>query len=155
MRWPGIVKPGSTSSSIVSNIDFAETFLEAAGLPVPGDMQGKSLVSLLKGETPADWRKSFYYQYFEYPVPHHVRPHYGVVTGRYKLVRFDSPDLDSWELFDIEQDPLELRNVYAEPANQAVVADLKRELERLRIDLKVPAKIPDEAYGRAAKKAPG
>ncbi len=154
VRWPGIVKPGGTSSSIVSNIDFAETFLEAAGLPIPGDMQGRSLVPLLKGESPPDWRKSFYYQYFEYPVPHHVRPHYGVVTGRYKFVRFDSPDLDSWELFDMEQDPLELRNVYDEPANQGVVGDLKRELERLRIELKVPAEIPDEAYGRVAKKAP-
>ena len=116
-------------------------------------MQGRSLVPLLKGETPADWRKSFYYQYFEYPVPHHVRPHYGVVS-RYKLSRFDSPDLDSWELFDIEQDPLELRNVYAEPANQVIVAELNRELERLRTELKVPAEIPDEAYGRVAKKAP-
>ena len=119
VRWPGVVKPGSTNASLVSNIDFAETFLEAAGLPIPAEMQGRSLVPLLKGETPPDWRKSFYYQYFEYPAPHHVRPHYGVVTSRYKLVRFDSPDVDEWELFDLEQDPLELRNVYPEPAYAA------------------------------------
>ncbi len=153
VRWPGVVKPGSTSASIVSNIDFAETFLEAAGLPIPAEMQGRSLVPLLKGETPADWRKSFYYQYFEYPVPHHVRPHYGVVTARYKLVRFDSPDVDEWELFDLEQDPLELRNVYSEPANTKVVADLTRELDRLRAELKVPAQPPREAYGAAPTSA--
>ena len=114
-------------------------------------MQGRSLVPLLRGETPADWRKSFYYQYYEYPVPHHVRPHYGVVTARYKLVRFESPDLDEWELFDLEQDPHELRNVYLDPAYvPTVVAELKRELERLRAELKVPAQPPREAYGNRA-----
>ena len=91
VRWPGVVKPGSATSSLVSNIDFAETFLDAAGLPIPAEMQGRSLVPLLKGQTPRDWRSSFYYQYFEYPVPHHVRPHYGVVTDRYKLVHFEGP----------------------------------------------------------------
>ena len=118
--------------TLVSNIDFAETFLEAAGLPIPAEMQGRSLVPLLKGETPPDWRKSFYYQYYEYPAPHHVRPHYGVVTSRYKLVRFESPDVNEWELFDLERDPHELRNVYLEPAYTAVITDLKQELDRLR-----------------------
>jgi arylsulfatase A-like enzyme len=151
IRWPGVVKAGSTSASIVSNIDFAETFLEAAGLPIPAEMQGRSLVPLLKGETPPDWRKSFYYQYFEYPAPHHVRPHYGVVTGRYKLVRFESADVNEWEFFDLEQDPLELRNVYLAPAHAGVVKDLKRELERLRTELRVPAEVPREAYGRRAQ----
>jgi arylsulfatase A-like enzyme len=147
VRWPGVVKPGSTNASLVSNIDFAETFLEAAGLPMPAEMQGRSLVPLLKGETPPDWRKSFYYQYYEYPAPHHVHPHHGVVTSRYKLVRFDGPDVDEWELFDRERDPHELLNVYLEPAYTAVVADLKKELERLRAELKVPAEPPGEAYG--------
>ena len=114
VRWPGVVKPGGATSSLVSNIDFAETFLDAAGLPIPAEMQGRSLVPLLKGQTPRDWRSSFYYQYFEYPVPHHVRPHYGVVTDRYKLVHFDGPDLDEWELFDLEKDPHELRSVYGD-----------------------------------------
>ena len=150
VRWPGVVKPGSTSSSLVSNIDFAETFLDAAGLPVPAEMQGRSLVPILKGQTPGDWRSSFYYQYFEYPVPHHVRPHYGVVTDRYKLVHFDGPDLNEWELFDLEKDPHELRSVYGDPAYATVVADLKRELDRLRAELKVPATIPQQAYGQTA-----
>ena len=153
VRWPGVVKPGSANSSLVSNIDFAETFLDAAGLPIPAEMQGRSLVPLLKGQTPRDWRSSFYYQYFEYPVPHHVRPHYGVVTDRYKLVHFDGPDLDEWELFDLEKDPHELRSVYGDPAYATVVADLKRELDRLRAELKVPATIPQEAYGQVIRSA--
>ena len=80
-------------------------------------------------------------------MPHHVRPHYGVVTDRYKLVHFDRPDLDEWELFDLEKDPHELRSVYSDPAYATVVADLKRELDRLRAELKVPAEPPREAYG--------
>ena len=109
-------------------------------------MQGRSLVPLLKGQTPRDWRSSFYYQYFEYP-DHQVRPHYGVVTDRYKLVHFDRPDLDEWELFDLEKDPRELRSVYGDPAYAKVVTDLGRELDRLRAELKVPASFPSEAYG--------
>ena len=105
-------------------------------------MQGRSLVPLLKGQTPADWRKSFYYHYYEYPGPHHVRPHYGVVTDRYKLVHFYAPDVDYWELFDLQKDPHELRSVYDDPAYAAVVAELKRELDRLRAELKVPAEPP-------------
>jgi arylsulfatase A-like enzyme len=150
VRWPGVVKPGSSSSSLVSNIDFAETLLEAAGLPIPADMQGRSLVPLLKGRPPVDWRSSFYYQYFEYPVPHHVRPHFGVVTDRFKLVHFDRPDVDLWELFDREKDPHELRNVYGDSAYATVVTDLKRELDRLRVDLKVPASFPAAVYGQVS-----
>jgi arylsulfatase A-like enzyme len=149
VRWPGVVKPGGVNTDIVSNLDFAETFLEAAGLPVPPDMQGRSLVPVLAGRTPADWRKSFYYEYYEYPQPHHVRPHHGVVTSRYKLVRFDRPDIDTWELFDREKDPHELRNVAGDPAHAGVVAKLKRELVRLRSELGVPAEPPAEAFGQA------
>lgn len=149
VRWPGAVKPGTTEARIVSNVDFAPTFLEAAGVPIPPDVQGKSLVPILRGRPAEGWRKSFYYEYFEYPEPHHVRPHHGVVTDRYKLVRFDGPDLDAWELFDLREDPQELRNVYDDPARQPIVAELKRELERLRQELKVPAKPPREAFGNA------
>ena len=148
VRWPGVTKAGAISASIVSNIDFAETFLDAAGLSAPADMQGQSLVPILKGQTPGNWRSSFYYQYFEYPVPHHVRPHYGVVTSQYKLVHFNGPDLDEWELFDRVKDPLELHNAYNEPAYSPVVADLKQELNRLRVELKVPPRIPSEASGQ-------
>jgi arylsulfatase A-like enzyme len=143
--------PETVNTDLVSNIDFAETFLDVAGLPIPAEMQGRSLVPLLKGQTPANWRKSFYYQYYEYPQPHHVRPHHGVVTSRYKLVRFDATDTEEWELFDLEKDPGELKSVYGEPAYAPVVAELKGELARLRAELKVPAVTAEEASGRSLK----
>lgn len=149
VRWPGVAKPGTVSKAIVSNLDFAQTFLGAAGLPAPAEMQGRSLLPLLKGETPDDWRKSFYYHYYEYPVPHRVRPHYGVVTDRYKLVHFYAPDLDEWELFDLQTDPHELRNAIDDLANAGVVAGLKAEITRLKAEVKEPATIPAEAYGQA------
>jgi arylsulfatase A-like enzyme len=147
VRWPGVAKAGGVDKHLVSNVDFAPTLLEAAGVDVPAGLQGKSFAPLLKGQAPADWRKSFYYEYYEYPVPHHVRPHHGVVTDRYKLVRFDTPDIDTWELFDLEKDPRELRSVYEDPAYAGVVAELKRELSRLRDELQVPDHPPREAYG--------
>lgn len=140
VRWPGVTKAGSESKDIVSTVDFAETFLDAAGLPIPTDMQGRSLVPVLKGKTPADWRKSFYYHYYEYPQPHHVRPHYGVITDRYKLVHFYAPDVDYWELYDREQDPHELRSFYGNPDYEKITAELKTEVTRLRTELKVPEK---------------
>jgi arylsulfatase A-like enzyme len=147
VRWPGVTKPGTVDKHIVSNLDFAETFLDAAGLPVPGEMQGRSLIPVLKGQAPADWRKSFYYHYYEYPVPHHVRPHEAVVTDRYKLVHFYTPDLDGYELFDLQTDPRELRDVSNDPSRAETVAGLKQELTRLRAELKVPDRAPQEAYG--------
>jgi arylsulfatase A-like enzyme len=129
-------------------VDFAETFLDAAGLPIPGDTQGKSLKPLIEGQQPADWRKSFYYHYYEYPTPHHVRPHYGVVTDRYKLVHLYAPDVDNWQLFDLKTDPNELKNVLDLPANKETVSLLKTELARLRTELKVPEKEDPLASGR-------
>jgi arylsulfatase A-like enzyme len=148
-RWPGVIKAGSTSDKIVSNLDFAETFLDAAGLPVPADMQGRSLLPLLRGQTPKDWRTSFYYHYYEYPVPHRVRPHYGVVTEQYKLVHFYKPDVDYWELYDRKKDPNEVRNFANDPAYAEIVAQLKQEVARLQTELKVPpiGQEPRAAYG--------
>ena len=123
-------------------------------------MQGRSLVPLLKGQEPADWRKCFYYEYYEYPQPHHVRPHHGVVTSRYKLVHFDGPDLDAWELFDLETDPHELRSVVLRPVLRGGRGRAEAELARLRSELKVPAEPPAEASGqssagRAPRPGPG
>jgi len=137
VRGPG-VKPGTVNTNIVSTLDFAETFLDAAGLPVPKDMQGKSLMPLLKGETPADWRKSFYYHYYEYPGSHSVAKHYGVVTDRYKLVHFYHTPKPYWELFDLQKDPKELKNVYDAAEYSAQRAELIAELTKLRKDLEVP-----------------
>ena len=148
VRWPGVTKPGSVSQDIVSNLDYAETFLEAAGVPVPAEMQGRSLRPILAGQRPADWRTSFYYQYFEWPTPHHVRPHYGVITDRYKLVHFFGTADDYWELYDREKDPYELRDVLGDPAYAKTKGELEKELTRLRQELKVPETIPPEWLGR-------
>jgi arylsulfatase A-like enzyme len=138
IRWPGAAKPGSVNNVMVSNLDIAETFLEAAGQAVPAEMQGRSLVPLLKGQTPADWRKSLYYHYYEHPGPHSVYRHYGVVTPRYKLVYFYEPDANYWELFDLQKDPKEMRSVYGQSEYAAVQRELHGELTRLRKELKVP-----------------
>jgi arylsulfatase A-like enzyme len=143
-----VVRAGSTSDRLVSNLDFAGTFLEAAGLPIPSDMQGRSLLALLRGQPATDWRKSFYYHYYEYPVPHHVRPHYGVVTDRYKLVRVYGPDTEYWELFDLANDAHEMTSVYDRPEYADTQRELHAELGRLRADLKVPDQDPAEASGR-------
>jgi arylsulfatase A-like enzyme len=139
VRWPGITKAGSRNNAIVSVLDFAETMLDAAGVPVPADMQGRSLKPILQGRTPADWRKSFYYHYYEFPGPHSVRKHYGVVTDRYKLFHFYEPEMNYWTLIDRQMDPNELKNVYDEPSYAATRQQLHTELQRLRSELKVPA----------------
>ncbi|MCX7887522.1 MAG: sulfatase [Verrucomicrobiae bacterium] len=153
IRWPGIAKAGATCAALVSVLDFPETFLDAAGLPIPPDMQGRSLRPLLEGDIPADWRKSFYYHYYEYPGPHNVRKHYGIVTDRYKLFHFYEPDLNYWTLIDRQKDPHELRNVYDDPAYASVRKTLHEELNRLRAELKVPTEDPPESYPPRAKSA--
>ncbi len=137
VRWPGVTTPGSMNESLVSNLDFAETFLEMAGAAIPDDMQGRSLVPLLRGETPTDWRQTHYYHYYE-AGGHGVPVHYGVTDGRYKLIRFPDPKLDAWEFFDLESDPLELTSRYHDPEQSARVNLLKAELNRLRKHYQVP-----------------
>jgi arylsulfatase A-like enzyme len=145
VRWPGVVKPGSVNSDLVSNLDFAETFLDVAGVDVPDEMQGRSLVPILKGQTPDDWRKSFYYHYYEYPGPHDVRRHYGVVTDRFKLVHFYEPDVNYWELFDRQSDPRELTSVYGQADRAEIQKQLEAELARLRTNLKLPEHDPPDS----------
>ncbi|MCZ2341641.1 MAG: sulfatase [Bacteroidales bacterium] len=152
VRWPGIVQPGRTDGHMVSVLDFAQTFLEAAGVPAPAEMQGRSLVPILKGHVPNDWRKSFYYHYYEYPGPHSVRKHYGVITDRYKLIRFYEPGVDYWELFDRETDPRELKNVAGEPQYASIRKELETELARLRQELKVPDPDPESSLIGPRKK---
>ena len=136
VRWPGVVKPGSECDALCQNLDYAPTFLDMAGAPVPADMQGVSLKPLLEGKRPAEWRKSVYYHYYEFPGAHSVRRHYGVFDGGFKLIYYYN--LDEWELFDLKKDPHELRSVYADPAYAGTVARLKAELARLRKLYKVP-----------------
>jgi arylsulfatase A-like enzyme len=131
VRWPGHTKPGSVSNDLVMNLDFAETFLNLAGAPIPDDMQGRSIVPLLEGKD-VDWRDSIYYHYYEYPGAHSVRRHYGVRTDRYKLIYFYEDDVNEWELYDLEKDPHEMQSVYDDPAYADVVKEMKAELKRLR-----------------------
>ncbi len=138
VRWPRVVSAGSINDDIVSPLDFAETFLEMAGQQIPADMQGRSLVPLLMGQTPSDWRKTFYYHYYEYPGWHDVRRHYGVTNGRYKLIHYYEPDVDAWEMFDLKSDPHEMTSVYGQPEFREAQAMLVRELAALRQQYVVP-----------------
>ena len=131
INWPGVTK-GTRNTDLVQNLDYAETFLDIAGADIPGDMQGRSLVPLLKGETPDDWRDSIYYHYYEYPSVHMVPRHNGIRTERYKLMQFY--EFDEWEFYDLEKDPDELVNLYNDPAYADQVAAAKQQLEALRAD---------------------
>jgi arylsulfatase A-like enzyme len=134
VRYPGVVKPGTACDRIVLNVDFAPTLLDLAGAAVPAEMQGRSFAPLLRGETPADWRTAMYYRYYHYPGHHRVQMHYGIRTERYKLIHFHA--LKAWELYDLEKDPREMRNVYGDPAYRAVIPALKEALERLKREVK-------------------
>lgn len=134
-RTPLVMRlPGGARGDIVEmvqNIDYAPTFLELAGVPVPADMQGLSLLPLLKGGHPADWRRSLYYHFYEYPAEHMVKRHYGVRNDRWKLIHFYN-DIDQWELYDLQEDPHELRNLYGLPEYAAPRREMTEELVRLQ-----------------------
>ena len=144
VRYPPEIKPGSTNDDIIINTDFAPTFLDYAGLKTPADMQGRSFRANLGGKTPGNWRTSMYYRYWL----HCSRPaHYGVRTRRHKLIFFyglglgmrgaqNKPTKVGWELYDLQKDPGELRNVYGKPEYASVTRELKAELLRLKKELK-------------------
>lgn len=134
VRWPGVTKPGSVQNDIVINTDFAPTFMDIAGLKTPPDMQGRSLVPLLKGGHPWTWRDSMYYRYYHDPGDHNTRAHYGVRTRTHKLIYYWKKD--QWELFDLVNDPNELHNLYHDASQQKLVAKLKKELYRLKKEVK-------------------
>jgi arylsulfatase A-like enzyme len=134
VRWPGQIPPGSESEAMGLNVDFAQTFLAAAGLEAPADMQGRSLLPVLRGQTPADWRTSMYYRYYHDPGHHNTRQHYGVRTMTHKLIYFWTKD--QWELYDLVNDPDELHNLYGQPGHEAITAELKAELARLKEEVR-------------------
>ncbi|MCJ7487480.1 MAG: sulfatase [Candidatus Aminicenantes bacterium] len=131
MRFPGRLKPGSANGDMVSNLDFAPTFLDVAGQGKPAPMQGRSFLPLLLGRRIAGWPESVYFHYYEFPAVHMVKRHYGVRTKQHKLIHFYH-DIDAWELYDLERDPNELRNVYGDPAYATVRRRLEAELSRLQ-----------------------
>ncbi len=127
MRWPGVIRAGAVEHSMVLNVDFAPTILEAAGAHIPRSMHGRSFLAMLQGRRLRDWRTAMYYHYYEFPNEHGVRPHYGIRTERYKLIRFYG-DIDAWELFDLEKDPQEMHSVYDDPAYAEIRERLKTQL---------------------------
>ncbi len=136
VSWPGVTEAGRVNADLVSNLDFAETFLEIADVKIPRDMQGMSLVPILKGKTPSDWRDSLYYHYYEYPGWHMIHRHEGVYDGRYKLMNFY--DLGEWELYDLETDPQEMTNQIANPEYAEAVKRMHAKLDALRKQYAVP-----------------
>ena len=135
IRWPGVVKPGGRPESLIQNIDYAPTFLEIAGLKTPPEVQGRSLVPLLKGEE-GSWRRSIYYSYYE-EGEHTVPKHFGVRTQSHKLIYF--PRTKEWNLFDLVADPNEMRSVHDDAAYRKVRAGLQAEFQRLRKFYDAPA----------------
>ncbi|MEU5824774.1 sulfatase [Streptomyces sp. NPDC047803] len=144
VRWPGVTPPGSSCDELVINVDYAQTILDLAGVEAHPRMQGRSLVPLLRGERPDDWRQSVYYRYFEHlDVCHHVQASYGVRTRTHKLIHYpghgsgqpgarDETRTPEWELFDLVTDPDELHNRYEDPAYQDLVRELTAELAALQ-----------------------
>ena len=132
VRGPG-VRPGAATALFALNTDLAPTMLEFAGLPVPSDMHGRSLLPILRGGRPADWRTSVYYRYYNDPGFHNTRAHYGVRTATHKLIHYFTKN--AWELFDLVRDPTEQRNLAADPAQRGRLAELKVELARLQREL--------------------
>lgn len=140
IRWPRVTQPGSVNGQLVQNLDFAETILEAAQVKIPAEMQGRSLVPLLKGEK-VDWREALYYHYYEYPGIHAVKRHNGIRTDRYKLIHFYY-DVDEWELYDLEMDPQEMNNVYEDAAYMEVRENMHEKLIELMHEYKDEVKVP-------------
>ena len=131
MMLPEGLKARGDINEMVQNIDYAPTFLELAGLEVPADIQGVSLMPLLRGEHPADRRDAIYYHYHEYPAEHAVKRHYGVRTSRYKLMHFYN-DIDHWELYDLQSDPNELNNLYGKPGYEDITKEMLSKLKALQ-----------------------
>ncbi|MEO0507952.1 MAG: sulfatase [Bacteroidota bacterium] len=131
IKWPGVIKPKSIENEMVQNLDFAQTLLEAAQISPPSDMQGESLIPLLKGEKGQWTRDAVYYHYYEYPAVHMVKRHYGIVNKQYKLVHFYH-DVDEWELYDRAKDPHEMKNEYHNPKYAPIVKTLTKNLYDLR-----------------------
>ena len=135
IKWPGVIQPGSRPTAMIQNIDYAPTFLEVAGVNIPDEVQGRSIVPVLKGESDAV-RKAVYYAYYELG-EHAVPQHFGVRTKRYKLIHF--PWSQEWNMFDLKNDPEELKNIYGNPEYAEVQKHLHDEYQRLREEFDAPS----------------
>lgn len=153
IRWPGKIEPGARSSALIQNIDYAPTFLDAAGVAIPADVQGRSILPVLEnhGKALSDWRDAIYYSYYENAAVHRVPQHDGVRTERYKAFFF--PRTREWQLFDLETDPEEMRSVHQDAAYQNILAGLQQRHRDLKnfYDVNfatIPATRGDETWWR-------
>ena len=153
VKYPERIKAGSVNEDIITNIDFAPTLLELAGITTTQKMQGTSFVPVLEGNTPKDWQDAMYYHYYEFPFWHHVQPHYGIRTQKYTLAHFYY-NIDVWELYDLEKDPSQMNNIYSDPNYTSTIAELKVKLKNLMIKYENDKslvdfrKITDTDFGR-------
>ncbi len=153
LKYPNKVKPGSVNENIISNIDFAPTLLDLAGISTDQKMQGTSFVPVLDGKSLVDWQDAMYYHYYEFPFWHHVQPHYGIRTQKYTLAHFYY-NIDVWELYDLEKDPHQINNIYDHLEYAKIVGELKLKLKKLMIkyendkSLSDFRKITDTDFGR-------
>jgi arylsulfatase A-like enzyme len=134
IRYPGVIKPGTVSNQLISNVDFAPTFLDVAGIAIPKEIQGKSMMPLIR-DPKVSIRTSAYYHFYEFPGEHSVLKHFGIRTSRYKLIRFYDHK-NFWELYDLQKDPHEMKNLYGQKKYADITADLKKQLEQLCIEYK-------------------
>ena len=131
VKYDHIIQKGTQNNDIITNIDFAPTLLDLAGLKIPGEIQGRSFKANLSGNTPEDWPQSMYYHYYEYPFYHHVQPHYGIRSDRYKLIHFYY-DRDIWEFYDLREDPNELQNLIDHQGYFGIIDSMKKEFNRFK-----------------------
>jgi len=142
IRYPGHINPGMVNNDLLLNIDYAPTLLDAANISIPGDIQGKSFLPVLEGKSTAPFRDAVYYHYYEYPYWHHVQPHYGIRTDRYKLIHFYYY-MENWELYDLKTDPNEMFNLYGVQSYDSIITALKVRLEELKIAVKMDKNIDE------------
>lgn len=147
IRYPALIAPGSVSKHIISNVDFAATWLDMAGLRIPTYMQGRSFVPLLRDQCPDDWKEVAYHRYWMHgDMFHDAAAHYGIRTQRYKLIYWynkgleqpgsrEGGELAEWEMFDCEKDPDEMLNVYAEKEYAKKVAEMKSLLAEVMMEI--------------------
>lgn len=130
VRYPKLVKASSVNNDIVRNVDFAPTLLDLANIKTTEKLQGVSFKPLLLNKTPKNWKQSAYYHYYEFPYWHHVQPHFGIRTQKFTLAHFYY-NIDVWEFYDLEKDPMQMNNAINDPKYAKTIADLKIELEGL------------------------
>ncbi len=152
VRYPAKIRKKQINTDIISNIDFAPTFLDLAQIKTNEKLQGRSFANIIKGKPLKNWRQSMYYHYYEFPYWHHVQPHYGIRTKRYTLAHFYY-NIDKWELYDLEKDPYQINNIIDSPQYEDIVIKLKKELKQLQkqygddLPLKAYREITDKDFG--------